>query len=110
MTTRTTTPQEAGFRVSPRRVLRPGMTFRTRRGSGPTFAGRDVGEFSTFRCLRFYRRGRAGRRLYCIALNERTGGTYDLFLDGPAFTSQAGTRERPYRVQIVSGRQPAQKD
>jgi hypothetical protein len=54
----------SSFRVSPRRVLRPGQTFRTLRGSGPTFHGEPVGDFATYRCLRFYHRGKGGRRLY----------------------------------------------
>lgn len=96
-----TSPQTA-FRVSPRRELRPGMTFRTIRGSGPTHAGQPIGEFGTFRCLRLYRKARGGRRLYCAAISEATGAVHDLYIDGPAFTSKTGTREKPYRVKLIA--------
>jgi hypothetical protein len=77
------------------------MTFRTLRGSGPTLRGAPVGDFGAFRCLRFYRRGPGGRRLYCVAIHERTGATHDLYLEGPAFISPTGTRERPYRIKLM---------
>lgn len=87
------------FPVSNRRSLRPGTTFKTIRGSGPVHNGAAVGHFGEFVCVRLYRRGR--RRVYAEAIHRKNGTTHDLYINGPAYTSAAGTREKPYRIKLT---------
>lgn len=89
------------YEVSARRALRPGMTFRTIRGSGPVYGKTPVGEFGEFRCRRLYRRGR--RRVYAEAVNIKSGCCHELYLDGPSYRGLSGTTERPYRIRLTGG-------
>lgn len=97
----TQSPTIEEFQVSPRKTLRPGMRFRTLRGSGPRHirTGAAWGVYATFRCLRIYPCRLSRRRLLCEATNERTGGRYTLQLCGPA-RKVGGIEWRPYKIAI----------
>lgn len=106
----TATTQIDELRISPRRVLRPGMRFRTLRGSGPRLIGSGAawGVYGTFRCKRIYRCRRCRRRILCEAVSETYGGTFTLQLTGPA-TKTSGIHWRPYKIALVREQEAASR-
>jgi hypothetical protein len=91
------------LRLSPRKHLRPGLTFRLKRVGHNTPLGQFV-------CRRLWRDSRRPRRVYCDALSLRTGCTHTLYLDGPTYTSPVdGSLVRPYRVALVRAADPVRE-
>lgn len=88
-----------GFKISPRRDLRPGHLFRPIAGSGPRHNGECVGRSGRFVCRKIYRKG---DKTYVLAMSKETGGLYDLYIEGPEYTSPAGSTIRPYKLKILT--------
>lgn len=86
------------YPIDSKRVLRKGQRFRPIAGSGPRYHGEPNGETGRFVCLRIWRRG---DKLYCYARNEKRGGVYTLYLDGPAYETNVGSIMYPYRLKLV---------
>lgn len=94
------------FAVSPRRDLRPGMSFRVRRGSGPYLVttGEPTGaEPGEYRALRVWRDTRRPKRLYCDAVHCGSGRTHTLYIAGPAYRCHLlpDLLIRPYAVKLL---------
>lgn len=95
------------LQLSPRKLLRPGLRFRVRRGSGPVHrtTGQPCGVAAgEFRCLRLFRDSRRPARLYCDALEQSSGRVHTLYLAGPRHKA-ATTPEvecRPYSIALVA--------
>lgn len=88
----------AEFRISPRKVLKPASTFRTIRGSGPTYEKHPIGVFGKFVCRRIFS---VGQRIYLEAVDVESGMSHILFIKGPVRTSKNGVREKPYRLSLT---------
>lgn len=99
------------FAVSPRRALRPGMSFRVRRGSGPylTTTGEPAGaESGEYRCLRLWRETRRPARVYCDAVGRDSGREHTLYLAGPVHRCPVleALMIRPYAITLANAAPP----
>lgn len=93
-------------RITARRWLSAGATFRVKRGSGPYAKdGREVthAPAGLYVCLKCWRSPAYPARIYCEAIEERSGRQHSLYLQGPHFPHREfdGVVVRPYRIAIV---------
>lgn len=92
--------------LSKRNRLAAGAIFRVKRGSGPYLVGSQtpVGVHpGEYRCLRLFSYSQRPSRIYCDAVDQKSGRTHTLYLQGPAFRSKANDsiQCRPYDVALV---------
>jgi hypothetical protein len=94
------------IRITARRFLKAGDTFRVKRGTGPSAKdGREVSRIpaGVYLARRLFRCSAWPARFYCEATDVNSGRVHTIYVHGPRFSSPhfEGVTVRPYGIKLV---------